>query len=449
MLSSNVHPIADEALGNTSYLVVVGDGEAVSIDPRRDIEEHLDLAARLGQRIVAVLETHLHADFVSGSRQIASATGAQIVAAEDAELGFEHRAVGHGDRLEFAGVSIEVLATPGHTPEHVAFVLQSGDERAVFSGGSLIVGGAARTDLTGPDRTGELARAQYKSIFSLAALPDATSLYPTHGGGSFCSATRARATTSSIGEERATNPLLAARSEEEFVDTLRAGFGTYPGYFNHLREINRAGAALVATLPPVGTMSAEDVRRSIIDGVRLIDARPAETWARAHVPEAVSIELRPAFASWLGWVVPFGAPIVLMLEADQLDEAVRLARRIGFDSINGWLTFDAWRDAGLPTSAIDQVDADRAAEEVTNGAVFLDVRQVGEFASGHIAGATHLELGDVIAGKTPDAGRVITYCGHGERSATAASLLAQRGIKVANLGGGTAGWRTAGHVLEP
>ena len=449
MSSHNVHPITDEALGNTSYLVAVGDGEAISIDPRRDVADHLDLAARMGLRIVATLETHLHADFVSGSREIASATAAEIVAAKDANLGFAHRPVAAQDRLEFAGASIEVLATPGHTPEHLAYHLRNGHERAVFSGGSLIVGGAARTDLTGADRTDQLARAQFESMLSLATLPDDTTLYPTHGGGSFCSTTKARSTTSTIGEERATNPLLAARDEDEFVAILRAGFGTYPTYFSHLREVNHEGAALVAALPEVGNLSADDAWKAITGGARLIDARPIETWARAHAPEAVSIELRPAFASWLGWVVPFGAPIVLMLEAHQLEEAVRLARRIGYDAITGWISFDAWHEAGFPVSAIDEVDAERAEQMTKNRVVFLDVRQAAEFASGHIAGATHVELGDIIGGKTPGAESVITYCGHGERSATAASLLAQRGLKVANLHGGTAGWRTAGYDFEP
>ncbi len=444
----NVHTIPDRPLGNTSYLVEVGDGCAVSVDPRRDVDEHLALASMLDLRIVSVLETHLHADFVSGAREIAAVTGAEIVGAEAAGLRFEHRGVTAGERIRFGSASIEVIATPGHTPEHVAYLVGDGEQRGVFSGGSLIVGGAARTDLTGPDRTDELSRAQYASLRTLASLPDDVALYPTHGAGSFCSTGAARSAVSTIGDERKTNPLLGLGSVEAFVDALRQGFAGYPRYFDHLRELNRNGVELLASLPASRELSAVDAHDAAAAGAWIIDARSVHQWARAHATGSVSIELRPAFASWLGWVVPFGAPIVLVLEPEQLGEAVSLARRIGYDAIEGWIRFEMWREARLAVSSIAEIDPVDAPARVDAGALMLDVRRSDEFTSGHIAGAAHLELGDIIAGETPDGDEIITYCGHGERSATAASLLARRGMAVANLRGGSGAWRAAGLPLE-
>lgn len=442
-----VHSIPDTALGNTSYLIEAGDGVALSIDPRRDVAEHQHLAARRGLRIVAALETHLHADFVGGARELA-AGGAQIVAAADAQVGFEHRAVRPGDRITFGPVSVRVVATPGHTPEHVAYLVADETGRALFSGGSLIAGGAARTDLSGPDQTDRLSRAQFAGLRALAQLPGDTMLYPTHGGGSFCSAGPARTTATTIEAERETNPLLAIDDEDQFVAALRGTFGSYPRYFNHLRRVNQAGAPLLGSLPAIPMMPAAGARDAVAGGAWLIDARSPADWARAHATGAVSIAYRDAFASWLGWVVPFGDPIVLMLEEHDLAGAVRLARRIGYDAIRGWLPFQEWQNAELPVASVPQVDPAEAATVTAEGAVMLDVRQAGEFASARIPGAVHMELGDIIAGKTPEADRVVTYCGHGERSATAASLLERRGIQVWDLRGGTIAWRAAGMRLE-
>ena len=425
-----VRAIADEALGNSEYLVELGDG-AAAVDPRRDVDELQRVAAEHGTRITHVFETHLHADFVSGAREL---TGAEVVSATP--LGFDHRLVGSGDELSLGDVSVRVIATPGHTPEHVAYLFDDGVQRALFSGGSLIAGGAARTDLSGADRIDELSRAQFASLRSLATLGDDTALYPTHGGGSFCSTGAAETASSTIGAERARNPLLALENEAAFVETLRAGFGSYPRYFAHLPALNRAGAQLVASLGAPRALTASDAERIVARGAWLIDARSVPDFARAHPAGAVSIALRPAFASWLGWVVPFGGSFILVVEPERVGEAVTLARRIGYDRLEGWLTFDAWMAAGLPVESLEQIPFEEARARVVDGAVLLDVRQRTEFDDGHLPRATHLELGDIIAGKSPEANDVVTYCGHGERSATAASLLARRGVRVSNLLGG-------------
>ncbi|HVL33352.1 MAG TPA: rhodanese-like domain-containing protein, partial [Actinomycetota bacterium] len=411
------------------------------------IEELVALARRLDARITAVLETHLHADFVGGARELATRTGARIFAAARAGLEFAHVPVDHDTELHFGDIAIRVLETPGHTPEHIAFIASRGHDRAVFSGGSLIAGGAARTDLTGGGRTDELARAQFASVRMLAALSDDTALYPTHGAGSFCSTGKANSAAGTIGDERAHNPLLAIADEHTFVQRLTAGFGSFPTYFSHLRAVNREGAPLLATLRTPAHLDAAAARAAIDSGAVLVDARPVGSWAAGHVRGAVSIELRPAFASWLGWAVPFGAPIVIMIENEGVQDAIRLARRIGYDRLIGWTTFDAWLDAGYETARAQTMSPAEVAAR--DDVVLLDVRQAAELSAARIPGAMHIELGELIAGKTPDAHNIAVFCGHGERSATAVSLLEARGVAAANLDGGLAAWRNAGLPVEP
>lgn len=308
MTAGDVHAITDEALGNTSYVVDVGRNEVVVVDPRRDVDEYMRIAEQLGLRIVASLETHLHADFVSGSRELAETTGAEVIAARGAELLFAHRPVSEGEFVALGDAAFTALHTPGHTPEHVAYVLTD-PVRAVFSGGSLLAGGAARTDLSGDDRTRDLAEAQFRSLRRLAALPDETRLYPSHGGGSFCSTDSIRQTPTTVGEERRSNPLLELTDENAFVGRLLTGFGSYPPYFLHLREVNREPPILQDLARP-GPITPMEVATAVARGAWLIDGRPVDEWSAEHPRGAISIAVRPQFASWLGWVVPFGQPVI-------------------------------------------------------------------------------------------------------------------------------------------
>jgi rhodanese-related sulfurtransferase/glyoxylase-like metal-dependent hydrolase (beta-lactamase superfamily II) len=447
-VTPTVHVLHDEALANSSYVVEVGDGRAVAIDPPRDVDRHLRVAQQHDLELVTTLDTHLHADYVSGAIELA-ARGVEAVAPR-AGGAASQRGIGDGERLEWDGVALRALGTPGHTPEHLAYVLESdGSPQAVFTGGSLILGGAARTDLLGDERTDELARAQFHSLRRLAELPDRVAVHPTHGAGSFCLAAATIVDHATVGSERATNPLLAIDDEEAFVDALVQGFGAFPTYYRHLQAVNRAGPPLLASLEAPPMLSAEAAARRVAQGALLVDARPVGQWAAEHPVGALSIELRPAFASWLGWAVPFGAPVVVLADEQHHREITRLARRIGYDDVaflDGGIA--AWRAAGMPVTSVEQVDPDEARARQDAGALLVDVRQVAERSGDRLPGAVRLELGELIAGAVPDPPESIVFCGHGERSATAASVLERLGVRAANLRGGTAAWIAAGLPVE-
>ncbi|MGH9285150.1 MAG: rhodanese-like domain-containing protein, partial [Acidimicrobiales bacterium] len=348
--------------------------------------------------------------------------------------------LGDGDHLDLGGLMMRALAVPGHTPEHLAYLLLDSDRPlALFSGGSLLVGGVARTDLIDPGQTEALARKMWRALWQRAlVLPDEVVVYPTHGAGSFCSAPGGGPRVTTIGRERAGNPLLAAADEDDFVRMLIEGLGTYPPYFGRLRELNRGGPVLYGPGHPVPAhLRALDVARLAGAGAWVVDARPAEAYARGHIPGSVSIALRPEFATWLGWVVPAGAPLVFVLEAgDDRAELVRQARNIGYETILGELVggIGSWVAAGRPTATTAVGPVARASGRV------LDVRQAVEFQQGHLPGAVNIELGSLVAADV-GAGPLSAMCGHGERAMTAASLLARAGrADVTVLLGGVNDW---------
>jgi hydroxyacylglutathione hydrolase len=445
--ASAIHPVVDEGLGNSSYLVDLGDGRALVVDPVRDPTPYLELAHRRRLRVTHAVETHLHADFVSGSRELA-ARGARVVAARAAALRFPYQGLDDEEELDLGGLLLRALATPGHTPEQLAFMLLDGGRPlALFSGGALLVGGVARTDLTGPDQTGPLTRAAWRSLQRLRVLPDDLAVYPTHGAGSFCSTPGGAERTTTIGAERAHNLLLTAPDEETFSERLLGGLGSFPPYFLRLREVNRRGPRVLAAgdraLP---RLPVERVRRLLADGAVLVDVRPPRAFAAGHPAGALSISLRPAFATWLGWLVEADRPLVFVVGDDQ-DRAdlVRQCHKIGYERLAGELAGGtaAWRAAGLPEGRIGQVAPGGAA-----GAV-LDVRQASEVAGGHLPGAVAVELGALRVDRgTPQglpAGPLTVMCESGMRAMTAASLLARGGrrdLRVV-MGGGPAEWSAA------
>ncbi len=430
--------LVDEGLGNSSYLVDLGDGSALVVDPVRDPAPYLVEADKRGLRVTLAAETHLHADFVSGSRELAS-RGACVVAAGAAGLEHPHHALAAGERMEVGGLGMEVLATPGHTPEHVAYLLRDGSRAvALFSGGSLLVGAVARTDLVSPDRTEDLARSLWRSIRDqLLTLPDDLPVYPTHGAGSFCSVSPGEDRVTTIGRERSSNPLLSAPDEDTFVARLLGGFGTFPPYFLQLREVNRRGPRVYGEWPSLTPLDTRAVQAQIAEGAVVVDVRQVQPFGAGHIPGALSIPLRPQFASWLGWLVGRERTIVFVTDHDQdRSELVRQCLAIGYERLAGELRggIGAWASADLPLATVPLVSADAAA------GTLVDVRQRSEFASGHVPDAVSVELGDTaeqVSGLP--AGLLTVMCGHGERAMSAASILVAHGrTDVAVLLGGPA-----------
>jgi hydroxyacylglutathione hydrolase len=445
-----VIPIVDEGLGNSAYLVDLGDGRALAVDPSRDLRS-LRAAADAHRLAVAyVAETHLHADFLSGARQLAADDGAQIVASADGGREFGHRGLADGDELDLGGLRLRAWATPGHTDEHLSYLLLDGAQpAAVFTGGSLLVGAAARTDLVDPAATERLARAQYRSLRRLTSLPDATVVYPTHGAGSFCAAPRGAERTTTVGREVASNPLLAAGGEDAFVTALLEGLGSFPGYFLRLAERNRRGPAVLDTPPGLTPLTPAQVRALQDGGGLVIDARPKDAYAAAHVPGALAIPLRPSFATWLGWLVPDPTPALVFVTGPDQDvtEAVWQALKIGYDNLAGHLHggLAAWTAAGYPTRTTPLLTPHQADLPTV-----VDVRQVSEYRDQHLPSAVHIELGGLAAVARDLAGPLATMCSHGERATTAASLLERAGhTDIAILEGGPAEWAQAtGRRLE-
>jgi len=437
--------VVDEGLGHSGYVVGIGD-EALVIDPLRRTERYEQLAAQRGWRIRWTADTHTHADYASGSPAL-SERGATFLAPRAAGLAIAHRGVEGGDEFALDPLTVRALPTPGHTPDHLAYLLLDGDRPiAVFTGGSLMVGTVGRPDLLGPQHVDRLARAMWRSLREqLLVLPDDLPVYPTHGAGSFCSGPGTSQRTTTIGREKATNPLLLAPDEDTFVRQLTAGLGTLPAYFSWLPEQNRRGFA-----KPSATLTAltpDDVAGLVTEGAELVDVRAVTDFAAGYIAGSLSNELRPVFASWLGWLVPPDRPLVFVADVStDRDELLRQCANIGYDAIAGELAggTEAWVASGRALATIPIVEA-----RTLDGPV-LDVRQDVEYATGHVPGAHHVELGGLAAVGHEIERPVTVMCGHGERAATGASVLAGQdptGVRIAT--GGPADWAAAhGRALE-
>lgn len=457
----DIRQFVDEGLGDSAHLVVSARaGVAALIDPLRDVDRYLDAAAAAGVRITHVFETHLHNDFLSGGRELASRTGARLVASAAAGLRFEHEAVVDGDAFVVGDVRIGVLETPGHTPEHVSFLARDGAAPeappVLFSGGSLLVGTVARTDLLGRQHAAGLARQLYRSLHDkLLRLPDDTPVYPTHGAGSFCTAAPGAARNTTLGHERRTNPLLQLEGPEAFVEATQRGLPSYPAYYRHLRPINQRGPRLLGRLPTLAPLAPQEVHDRLARGEAVVDLRQAARYAAGHIPGAYHVALRPQFGVWVGWVVPFGTPVTLVADSTAvLEEAARQLVRIGYDALPGYLEggMGAWEGAGLPVvrTTVLRMGAVRERLERGEPLVVLDVRQAAEWGEGHLPQAHHVEAGALATAALPYPSKtpIAAHCGHGQRSATAVSLLERRGYRNLSLiTEGVEDWEEAGGAL--
>jgi glyoxylase-like metal-dependent hydrolase (beta-lactamase superfamily II)/rhodanese-related sulfurtransferase len=452
MSATSTPPIigfVDEGIGHTSYLVDLSDGTALVIDPRRIPELEQAEAAERGLRIAYTADTHSHADFVSGSPELV-ATGAQFLAPASGRLVVSHHGMHDGERVEVGPFVLEAIATPGHTPDHLAYLLEThdGTRLALFSGGSLMVGTVGRTDLLGPEHAEELAHEQFHSLRDkILTLADDLPVYPTHGAGSFCSAPGAAERTTTIGNERAHNPLLQFRDQSAFVDALLAGFGSFPAFFRRLPELNRRGPHIYGAMPQLPSLDLETFRAAVENGAQIVDVRPITQYADGHIPRSLSIEMRPVFATWLGWLVEPSRPVVFIVDDVQdRHELVRQCLTVGVESLMGELAggYQTWADANLPGAATDLIEPG-----ALDGTTVLDVRQRDEFLAGHLPDAHNVELGalpNAIDALPTDP--LVVMCGHGERAMTGASVLEHAGPRdVAVLAGGPEDWAASGHTL--
>ncbi len=426
MSDLTVIPIETPTLGDRSYLV--HDGEvALVVDPQRDIDRILTLLDDHGVRLTHVFETHIHNDYVTGGLALAQRTGAQYLVNGEDDVSFVRTPVADGHVVEVGGrMRITALATPGHTFTHLSYVLTDRDEHVgVFSGGSLLFGATGRPDLLGPEHTHDLVHHQHASSQRLAdLLPDEAEVYPTHGFGSFCSATQSDATSSTIGREKQANPVLT-QDEETYVEELLAGLGPWPAYYAHMAPANSAGPSEPDLSPPA-VADATELRRRIEAGEWLVDLRTRTAFAAGHAPGTLNFGLDGGFATYLGWLIPWGTPLTLLGEnAEDVAAAQRELVRIGIDrpAAHATGTPEDWSDGGLssfPTATFADLAQVRHHREV----VVLDVRRADEHDAARIDGAVNIplhELVERVADVPP--GEVWVHCAGGYRASVAASVL--------------------------
>jgi hydroxyacylglutathione hydrolase len=435
----------DPGLGHASYLVADPDaGVAFLVDPDRRIDAYLAAAARLGVLVTDSFETHVHNDYLSGSRALAELRPITVHASKDAALEFPHASHADGDVVAVGEIAVRCMATPGHTPEHVAYLVadlrRSDDPQYLFSGGALLVGQIARVDLLGPKLEEELARSAYDTLRDrVLPLADYVAVFPTHGGGSSCSADVAGSRWTTLGFERRHNHVArsATGSYPSFRATIAQGLPVAPAYYPHVRALNMQGPPIASRAP---LPFLRDVPR---DAVRL-DPRPPHLFGAAHRPGALNVVGNDSFAVRVGATVPFGSPIVILtVDPDQAQRLREQLSVIGYDDVRGYASFEP--APGEASLRIEQLDARAAAARTADGALFVDVRETSEWEAGHIPGAMHVPYEKLRerARELPVGRAVITYCASGVRSSLAASVLESEGRDVANVRGGFTAWRNA------
>ena len=448
-------------LAQYSY-VISSEGEAVVIDAIRDFDRYVTYGKENGLTITHIVETHIHADFAAGSVGLAEATGAELALSgynqgELYQYAMPHRALKNGDAIEVGRLRLEALHTPGHTPEHLSFVLfdperSATEPVAIFTGDFLFVGSLGRPDLLGEEAKVGLAHELYRSVHErIAAIPDSVTVYPGHGAGSLCGAGMAEGADSTLGYERRTQPLFRL-AEEKFVQQILESVPPMPAYYPRMKRLNAAGAPSMAAFAGAREITAAELKSLITAGeVTLLDVRGVEAFVAEHIPGALNIGAGQNLSLWAGWLLAAEKPIVLVTQSGDdgdKEESRRSLMRVGLDRIAGYLPMSRWIEAGYATRSISLV----SAEEVSVGAfvrghgdaLVLDVRNDAEWVAGHIAGAEHIALGDLpqkmIA--LDKACPVVTVCGSGYRASVAASLLAAHGFdSVSIMDGGMDAWR--------
>jgi hydroxyacylglutathione hydrolase len=441
-------------LSHASYLLA-SDGEAVVVDPQRDVDIYLKAAEVHGFKIRHIFETHLHADFVSGHRELAARTGATIYIAASAGAAFPHVDVHDGFELRVGKIKIQTIETPGHTPEGICLIVsdeeKSSEPWAVLTGDTLFIGDVGRPDLSKNHTPAELAGLLYDSLHhKLLKLPDDVLVYPAHGAGSLCGRNMRAERSSTIGTERLTNYALQIKSREEFVRQLTANLPVRPEYFSRDAEINREGAPALGELPVLPPISAPELKSILEEGVIALDVRPGDQFAAGHVPGSINIALSGQFATWAATVLGLSAsPVLIADSAEQLSEARLRLARVGIESVRGYLDggVAAWKQSGFAQAELSQISVETLSERLqTRASQVLDVRREPEWHSGHIEQAVWWPLDNFkISPPEIDHGTPIAvHCKSGYRSMIACSLLQRAGFRnIANVTGGFDAWAQA------
>lgn len=438
---------------HSSY-IIAGSRSCAVLDPSRDTGVYLKAAGELGVRITHVLETHLHADFVSGHMDLAAA-GARIVAPASADCGFPHQGVREGDSFSIENIRFSVMETPGHTPEHVSYVVTDtfrGPEPAgVFCGDTLFVGDAGRPDLF-PGRAGALASSLFDSLHRLMELPDFCEVWPAHGAGSLCGRSLASKYTSTVGYEKLYNPVLRRTDREDFIRSLTTDMPPAPDHFSRCSTVNARGPALLSELPEPAPLSPGEFKKAVEGGAFVLDVRRYDAFSGMHVPGSISIDSTGNLPTFAGWVAPPDRPILLVADDPrEASEAALWLRRVGLDDIAGCLKggMASWVLAGYPSGRLPQLSAHEAEALLRSDSrpgVVLDVRAPAEFRESHLDRAVNIPAPDLRHRHDElDPGKdILVVCGTGQRSTLGASILMARGFpRVSSLGGGLRGMQAA------
>ena len=451
-------------LAHASYLIG-SEGEAAVVDPQRDVDGYINEAEAQGLKIKYVIETHLHADFVSGHRELALRTGAEIVFGAEAGATFEHRAVSNGDEIAIGKVVLRVLETPGHTPESICILVidteVSDQPQKILTGDTLFIGDVGRPDLAGgKGYTPQImAGMMYDTLHEkMLKLPDNVEVYPAHGAGSMCGKNLSKETSSTIGEQRKLNYALQPMSKDAFVRMMTADLPEAPAYFPKDAEINRTGAQSLSEVSRPAPLTPEELSELATHGHVVLDVRSAREFGEGHVPGSLNIGLGGQFASWAGMLIAMGSPIVIVAESDEkVDEAVMRLARVGIETVRGYLGggIGAWRESGLGMAHLPQISVDDLHNLIGSEKELqiLDVRREPEYESGHVPHAKHAPLSKlqpIIPNLGLDPTRATAViCAGGYRSSAATSILEQHGFKkLLNVTGGTSAWIQAGYPVE-
>ncbi len=449
-------------LAHASYLIG-SKGEAAVVDPQRDVDQYLDEATAHGLTIKYIIETHLHADFVSGHRELAARTGAEIVFSEKAGATFPHRAVKDSDELTVGSVLLRILATPGHTPESISILVidrcVSDEPQKVLTGDTLFIGDVGRPDLVGAKGYTKEAMAGmlYDSLHDkLLRLSDAVEVYPAHGAGSMCGRNISKETSSTIGEQRRFNYALKPMAKDDFVRMMTVDLPEQPQYFSRDAEMNRTGATSLRELPRPVALSPEAVKHLAHERAVILDVRNSAAFGTAHIPNALNIALQGQFASWAGSLINLDTPIVLVADSlEAVEEAVMRLARVGLENIKGYLEngMKSWADAGFPVNRIEQIAVDELRHRLTGqpDLQVLDVRRPAEYQSGHVPDALSIPLSELDRADLPFDPQKPTavICAGGYRSSAATGILERRGFhNLSNVVGGTSAWISADFPVE-